>query len=162
LEQNLQYSTQLLLDIHPRFLFEAEVFEKRAERDLSPEEMNAVMEAAQARVFAGAVAEDELHPLMWAHKPHYYSSARSFYNFPYTFGWLFGLGLYARYQAEGDPFKRRYDELLASTGLAPASELARGFGIDIEDPQFWRESLGVIADRVEAFEALTARSEGRQ
>ncbi len=162
LEQNLQYSTQLLLDIHTRFLFEAEVFEKRAERDLSPEEMNAVMEAAQARVFAGAVAEDELHPLMWAHKPHYYSSARSFYNFPYTFGWLFGLGLYARYQAEGDPFKRRYDELLASTGLASASELARGFGIDIEDPQFWRESLGVIADRVEAFEALTARSEGRQ
>ncbi|HEX7001436.1 MAG TPA: M3 family metallopeptidase, partial [Trueperaceae bacterium] len=160
LEQNLQHSTQLLLDIHTRFLFEAEVFDKRAERDLSAEEMSAVMVEAQARVFADAIAEDVLHPLMWAHKPHYYSSARSFYNFPYTFGWLFGLGLYARYEAEGYPFRRRYDELLASTGLAAASDLASGFGIDIEDPQFWRDSLGVIARRVDAFLAITAGSEG--
>jgi len=161
LEQNLQGATQLLLDIHTRFLFEAEVFERRAERELSADELDAVMDAAQARVFGDALAEDARHPLMWAHKPHYYSSQRSFYNFPYTFGWLFGLGLYARYRAEGDAFRQRYDELLSSTGIASASELSRGFGIDIEDPQFWRDSLDVVASRVEAFEAITAGSEGR-
>lgn len=36
------------------------------------------------------------HPYMWAVKPHYYG--RSFYNYPYTFGLLFGLGLYAQYE----------------------------------------------------------------
>lgn len=160
LEQNLQHATQLLLDIHTRFLFEAEVFERRRERELSPEEMSDAMERAQARVFGDALAEGERHPLMWAHKPHYYSSARSFYNYPYTFGWLFSLGLYARYRAEGEAFRRRYDELLSATGIASASDLARGFGIDIEDPGFWRESLGVVADRVDAFRAITAGSEG--
>src|SRR5690606_26263895 len=127
----------------------------------SPEEMSAVMDRAQERVFGDALAADARHPLMWAHKPHYYSAQRSFYNFPYTFGWLFATGLYARYLAEGEGFRRRYDELLSSTGIASASDLARGFGIEVEDPQFWRESLGVVADRVAAFKALAAGSEGR-
>ena len=35
---------------------------------------------------------------MWAVKPHYYRVGLSFYNFPYMFGLLFGLGLYARYR----------------------------------------------------------------
>lgn len=161
LEHDLQHGAQLLLDIHTRFLFEREVFERRRERELSPEEMCAVMEDAQARVFGDALADGERHPLMWAHKPHYYSSRRSFYNYPYTFGWLFSLGLYARYQAEGEGFRRRYDELLSSTGMASVADLARGFGIDVEDPQFWRESLAVVASRVEAFTALAAGSEGR-
>lgn len=161
LEQDLQHATQLLLDIHTRFLFEHEVFERRQERELSPEEMSAVMDRAQERVFGDALAADARHPLMWAHKPHYYSAQRSFYNFPYTFGWLFATGLYARYLAEGEGFRRRYDELLSSTGMASASDLARGFGIEVEDPQFWRESLGVVADRVAAFKALAAGSEGR-
>ncbi len=161
LEQSLQHSVQLLLDIHTRFLFEAEVFERRRQRELSAEEMSEAMERAQARVFGDAVAAGERHPLMWAHKPHYYSSARSFYNYPYTFGWLFSLGLYARYRVERDAFRRRYDELLSSTGMAPAGDLARGFGIDIEDPGFWRESLDVVAGRVDAFREITAGSEGR-
>ena len=46
-------------------------------------------------------------------KPHYYFSA--FYNYPYTFGLLFGLGLYARYEEDADGFRSGYDELLSST-----------------------------------------------
>ncbi len=156
LEQNLQHSVQLLLDIHSRFLFESAVFEKRRERELSADELSEAMLEAQAATYGDALSESARHPLMWAQKPHYYRSGLSFYNFPYTFGWLFGLGLYARYRAEGDAFRRRYDELLASTGMAAPADLARSFGIDIEDPAFWRESLAVVRGRVAAFEDLTA------
>lgn len=160
LEQSLQQSTQLLIDIHSRFQFESAVFARRGERELSDEELSEAMLAAQAATYGDALEEGLRHPLMWAHKPHYYSSDRSFYNFPYTFGWLFALGLYTRYRPEGPSFHERYDELLSSTGIAAASDLARGFGIDIEDPQFWRDSLDVVTQRVDAFEAITAGSAG--
>lgn len=154
LEQNLQQAGQLILDIHSRFIFESTVFERRFERELSVRELNEVMLAAQDATYGDALEESERHPMMWAHKGHYYSSGRSFYNYPYTFGLLFGLGLFARYQAEPDAFRAQYDELLASTGLADASELAQRFGIDIEDRAFWRGSLAVIERRVAAFEEL--------
>ena len=61
------------------------------------------------------------------------------------------MGLYAQYQQGSAGFAERYDELLASTGMADAASLARGFGIDIEDEAFWRGSLDVITQRVAAF-----------
>jgi oligoendopeptidase F len=92
---------------------------------------------------------------MWAMKPHYYSTGRSFYNFPYMFGLLFGLGLYSRYQADPEEFKASYDGLLSSTGLADAATLAGRFGIETRTPDFWRSSFEVIRRQVDRFEAMT-------
>jgi oligoendopeptidase F len=89
-------------------------------------------------------------------KPHYYSTGLSFYNYPYMFGKLFGLGLYAQYRDDPNGFKAGYDELLSSTGMAGAAELAQGFGIDIRTPDFWVASLEVIKADIEKFEALVA------
>jgi len=89
---------------------------------------------------------------MWAAKPHYYGSL--FYNYPYMFGLLFGLGLYARYQADPEGFKTVYDDLLAATGLGDAATLAERFGIDIRSADFWRSSLDVIRAQIDRFEQL--------
>jgi len=157
LEQHLTQATQLILDIHSRYLFEATVLERRRERELSAQEFRQIMDEAQARTYGDGLNPEERHDLMWAHKGHYYSADLSFYNYPYTFGFLFGLGLYAQYKQNPDAFRGRYDELLASTGLADAATLARSFGIDIEDKAFWRASLDVVEERVSAFQALTER-----
>ena len=95
---------------------------------------------------------------MWAAKGHYYSGS-SFYNFPYMFGLLFGLGLYAQYQQDPEGFKVGYDELLASTGLADAATLAGRVGIDTRSPDFWRASLAIIRADIDRFEALARRAE---
>ena len=58
------------------------------------DEFNALMLDAQGQTYGDGLDPDALHPYMWAAKGHYYST-RSFYNFPYMFGLLFGLGLYA-------------------------------------------------------------------
>lgn len=162
LEQDLQQVTQLVIDIHSRFLFESGVFIRRRERDLSVAELEGLMIESQDRTYGETLDPSARHPLMWAQKGHYYSSGLSFYNYPYTFGFLFGLGLYAQYVAEPDGFRERYDELLASTGMADAATLAHGFGIDIEDEGFWRGSLDVIAQRVTAFDESVAELVGVQ
>ncbi len=94
---------------------------------------------------------------MWAQKSHYYSTGRSFYNFPYTFGYLFGLGLYAQYQENPEGWHTRYDELLSKTGMNDAAPLAAGFGIDLESVDFWRKSLDIAEGRVAEYEALVER-----
>lgn len=158
LEASLQGSCQVVVDITSRFLFERKVFEQRRQRELSNEELCALMLEAQGETYGDGLDESALHPYMWAMKPHYYSTGRSFYNFPYLFGLLFGLGLYARYQRDPVEFRARYDTLLSSTGLADAATLASGFGIDIQSVDFWRQSLDVVREDVSQFEQAISLS----
>jgi len=150
LEADLQGAAQVVVDIHSRFLFEKAVFERRAARELSPQEFCSLMVEAQQATYGDALAS--YHPYMWAVKPHYYGT--DFYNFPYTFGLLFGLALYQKYLAEGKAFVARYDDLLSSVGIYPAADLARRFGFDLESRSFWEGGLAVLADRVAQFERL--------
>lgn len=154
LEGSLQGNCQVVVDITSRFLFEQAVFERRDARELSIDELNELMLDAQRQTYGDGLDMNVLHPYMWAVKPHYYSGGRSFYNFPYMFGLLFALGLYAQYQADPTGFRDSYDELLTSTGLADAATLAKGFGIDIQTPDFWRASLDIIRQDIDRFEAI--------
>jgi pepF/M3 family oligoendopeptidase len=155
LEASLQGSCQVVVDITSRFLFEQRLFERRRQRELSIDELNNLMLEAQRETYADGLDERALHPYMWAMKPHYYSSKVSFYNYPYMFGLLFGLGLYARYKEDGERFKTSYDELLSSTGLADAATLAAQFGIDVRSVDFWRKSFAIVREDIEQFEKLT-------
>jgi pepF/M3 family oligoendopeptidase len=154
LENELMEATQVVVDITSRFLFEQNVFEKRAQRELSVDELNALMIQAQKDTYGDGLDESLLHPYMWAVKSHYYRPGLSFYNFPYMFGLLFGLGMYACYQADPATFKASYDDLLSSTGMDDVATLAARFGIDVRTPQFWASSLSVLTADVERFESL--------
>jgi pepF/M3 family oligoendopeptidase len=155
LEASLQGACQVVVDITSRFLFEQRVFGQRVQRELSIDELNNLMLETQRETYGDGLDEKALHPYMWAMKPHYYSSKFSFYNYPYMFGLLFGLGLYARYKEDGEKFKSGYDELLSSTGLADAASLAQQFGINIRSVDFWRASLDIVRRDIELFEELT-------
>ena len=151
LETALISDSQVIVDIYSRFLFEREVFERRQKSDLSAEELSEIMEEAQAKTYGEGLDPAYRHKYMWTWKPHYYSAGLSFYNFPYSFGMLFGIGLYAIYQQRGAAFIPDYKALLSSTGSAPAAELAARFGIDIRDKKFWQDSLAVIEKRIDRY-----------
>ena len=121
---------------------------------LSVRELCDLMHDAQVTAYGDGLAADALHPYMWAAKPHYYGS--TFYNWPYAFGLLFGIGLYARYTADPDRFRSGYDDLLSSTGLGSAAELAARFDIDITDVAFWRSSLDVLRGRIDELDVFVA------
>ena len=157
LEHELQDGCQVVVDIHSRFLFERRVFERRAKRELSVNELNELMLEAQKETYGDGLDGSALHQYMWAMKPHYYSTSASFYNWPYTFGQLFGQGLYARYREDPERFKAGYDALLSSTGMHSAHELGQRFGIDFSSVAFWRGSLDVNREQIRQFEALARR-----
>lgn len=151
LETALIGDSQVIVDIYSRYLFEKEVFERRENSDLSADELSEIMEKAQEATYGDGVDPAYRHKYMWTWKPHYYSAGLSFYNFPYAFGLLFGVGLYAIYQQRGAEFVPDYKKLLSSTGEAPAAELAARFGIDIRSKQFWADSLAVIGKRIDRY-----------
>jgi oligoendopeptidase F len=151
LESALISDSQSIVDIYSRFLFEREVMERRERSELSAEELCQIMERCQAEAYGDGLDESFRHRYMWTWKPHYYFPDLSFYNFPYAFGLLFAVGLYAQYLSRGHGFVRDYQELLAATGEAPASQLTSRFGMDITSRSFWDASIAIIAQRVDRY-----------
>ena len=151
LEAQTQGAAQVTVDIYSRYLFEKEVFERRAQAELSADDFNEIMERAQKATYGEGLDERYLQKFMWTWKPHYYSPTLSFYNFPYAFGLLFATGLYAIYKQRGPAFVKDYKNLLAYTGEASAADLAKRFGIDIRKPRFWEDSLAIIGKRIDRF-----------
>jgi oligoendopeptidase F len=154
LELNIQGAAQVVVDICSRFLFEKEVFERRAKSELSADDFCAIMEDAQKQTYGDGLDPNYLHKYMWTWKPHYYFAGFSFYNYPYAFGLLFGTGLYAIYQQRGKEFTKDYRDLLASTGLGDAATLASRFDINIREKKFWEDSLKVIGQRIDQYVKL--------
>lgn len=152
LESSIQNSCQIVVDISSRFEFERAVFERRKARELSTDEFCELMLESQRNTYGDGLDQNALHPYMWAVKGHYYGP--TFYNFPYMFGLLFGLGLYARYERDPESFKSGYDDLLSSTGMADPATLADRFGIDIRSTDFWSSSLDVVRADISRFEEL--------
>ncbi len=154
LETSLIGSTQVIVDITSRFLFEKEVFERREESELSAEDFSEIMLRCQKATYGDGLDERFLHKYMWAWKVHYYIPSFSFYNYPYAFGLLFGTGLYSIYRERGRSFVKEYEALLSSTGEATPADLAARFDIDLHKPGFWQGSLKVIEEKIERYVQL--------
>ena len=155
LESQLQDTTQIIVDIYSRYLFESSVFENREKSFMFSKDLEQLMLDAQKEAYGDGLDPDAMHPYMWACKPHYYSSGLSFYNFPYAFGGLFSKGLYAIYQEQPEGFVEKYQELLRATTVTSAEDTAKVLGVDVEDSAFWKKALAQVADNIEQFIALT-------
>ena len=156
-ESQLQDTTQIICDIYSRYLFESAVFAERQESFLFAPRLKELMLEAQKKAYGDGLDPQYLHPYMWVCKGHYYSSGLSFYNFPYAFGGLFARGLYARYLEEGEAFLPKYRALLKATTVDTVENVASIAGIDLTEPEFWRKSLQVIADKIDEFIAETSK-----
>ena len=139
-------SFQVCIDILSRFYFEKYAFEARRNGDVTSDEFCRLMTKAQDETYGDAVKIK--HPYMWAVKGHYYSEGFSFYNYPYAFGQLFALGLYASKDSVDD-FPSHYKNVLSMTGRFSAEDVARAAGCDIEDKEFWLKGIKLIAGYAE-------------
>ena len=157
LEQELTDSTQVIVDIYSRYLFETELFKRRKESSVSVKELNEMMIDAQKEAYGDGLDPKYLHPYMWACKPHYYDASSNFYNFPYAFGLLFAKGLYAKYQEQGEDFPQAYKKLLSVTGKLSTEDVAKTIDIDLEDQAFWKKSLDLVSEDIEQFKKLAQK-----
>lgn len=151
IESQLQDVTQIICDIYSRYLFESAVFDKCRSGFLFADELNEMMLQTQKQAYGDGLDEHFLHPYMWVLKGHYYSENLSFYNFPYAFGGLLARGLFEKYKKEGAEFLPKYKAFLNATTVMSVEDAAREAEIDLEDPQFWKNSLHSIEELIEAF-----------
>lgn len=149
----LNDATIFLMNIRSRFDFEMAFFKERANKSLSVAELSELMVSAQKRAYKEGLAG--YHPLFWASKLHFYLTHAPFYNFPYTFGFLFSNGVYAQALAEGRAFQDRYIALLRDTGSMTTEDLARThLGVDLAKPEFWETAVDRVLADVDEFVAL--------
>jgi len=155
LNQRLSDVATYLLDIHMRFLFESWFHEERADGVLTPSRLKELMLQAETACFGETLFGDQLDEMFWASKLHFYITGVSFYNYPYTFGFLFSQALTARARREGPGFHAKYEDLLRHTGSASCEELAQRFlGEDIGNPAFWTKAIDAFVPDIEQLEAL--------
>lgn len=153
LATKIQRSVMFLMNIHARFLFEEAFYTKRQKAFLSAGDLCTLMEQSQKEAYCDMLGE--WHPHFWSAKMHFYFTDLSFYNFPYTFGYLFSLGLYARAKSEGKGFAEKYDALLQESGMMNVEDLAmKHLGIDLTAPAFWNEAVDLAIADVNDFFAL--------
>ncbi|MDM5229079.1 M3 family oligoendopeptidase [Cytobacillus sp. NJ13] len=154
LEDKVQRSVALLMNIHARFLFETRFYEERKRGNVSADRLNEIMTGAQKEAYGSAL--DEYHPSFWASKLHFFITGVPFYNFPYTFGYLFSLGIYAQALKEGKGYEEKYIALLKDTASMTVEDLAmKHLNADLTKPEFWESAVQLCMDDVEEFLALT-------
>lgn len=154
LEDKIQRSVALLMNIHARFLFETRFYEERKHGVVNVEKLNRLMEEAQVEAYGGAL--EEYHPQFWASKLHFYITGVPFYNFPYTFGFLFSLGIYAQALEAGEGYEEKYMDLLKDSASMSVEDLAqKHLNIDLTKKDFWEKAVALCVSDVEEFLDLT-------
>ena len=151
LEADISSAGQVIVDIYSRYLFESALFKAREIAPLSPEELCDEMLKAQKEAYGDGLDENILHPYLWLIKPHYYNPDWNFYNFPYAFGLLFAKGLYAKYTETGSSFTEKYEFLLSETGKRSVTDVAKIVDVNLNDINFWKNSLELIKEDITEF-----------
>ncbi|CAM3655436.1 M3 family oligoendopeptidase [Parendozoicomonas haliclonae] len=142
-----------LLNIPSRFEFEKGLAEQRQQSYVPASELCELMEQSWRKWYQNSLTGYD--SMYWAAKIHFSLANVSFYNYPYLFGYLFSLGVYAQKDKQGDSFRMAYRELLRDTGRMTAEELVeKHLGKDIRKPEFWLDSLEIVEGLVSRFEGL--------
>jgi len=149
--QAVQDGATYTLNIPARFEFEREFYRQRVAKTFTPDEFRTLMSESWRTWYGDTLTEPD--EMFWASKMHFHISGLPFYNFPYLFGFLFSLGLYAQRVALGPDFYPAYVRLLRDTGRLTVEELAeRHLGVRLDVPDFWRQSFTIFARQVEVLE----------
>ncbi|WP_428911510.1 M3 family oligoendopeptidase [Niallia sp. Krafla_26] len=154
LNAKLENATAMFLNIHARYLFEKAFYEERTNGVVSEQRLNELMVQAQKSAYGDALSS--YHPHFWCSKLHFFIDEVPFYNFPYTFGYLFSLSIYAEYLKNPNGFEEKYIALLRDTGSMKVEELAgKHLGVDMTKPAFWEAGIELMKKDVEEFIGLT-------
>jgi oligoendopeptidase F len=144
-----------LLDIPVRYEFEKAFYEERGGGPLSVSRLKELMVDTQRKVFGDVLEVGAEDPYFWVSKLHFYITGITFYNFPYTFGYLLSRALYGMFKKNPGEFLPKYEEFLRLAGTEPAEKLVQQtIGRDIEQPQFWVEAIDSLEEPLARLEML--------
>lgn len=147
LDMEINHGAIYLMDIPVRYEFEKAFYEERQKGEVSVSRLKELMVETQRRIFGDVLEEGGEDPYFWASKLHFYITGITFYNFPYTFGYLLSRGLFSMFKREGKEFLPKYEEFLRLSGSDTAENVAkRSIGRDLESPGFWVDSINSLKE----------------
>jgi oligoendopeptidase F len=124
---------------------------RRSEGELSPEKFEELWLETQTSMFADSVDIDG-YGTWWSYIPHFIGTPG--YVYAYSYGFLFALSIFRKYELEGDSMVEPYLELLRAGGSMPPAELAKIVGLDLTDPKIWEAGIEALAVELDEAEAL--------
>lgn len=155
--QNAINAVSMLANIPARFEFENRFYEKRQSGFVPAKELNELTAQAWRKWYGDAISFPEEQ--FWMTKLHFSIASVSFYNFPYTFGYLFSLAIYAKRDELGTEFFDFYRAILRDTGSMTAEDLVqKHLGEDIRETAFWKKSLAIVDRQITQFESIASRT----
>ncbi|KAF1304482.1 M3 family oligoendopeptidase [Enterococcus sp. JM9B] len=154
LDTKMQNAIAMFMNIHARYIFENHFYQARQKGLVSTDEITEMMVNAQKESYQNGLAN--YHPHFWAAKLHFFIDDVPFYNFPYTFGYLFSMGIYAYATKQGTSFEDAYIALLRDTASMTTEELAeKHLQVDLTKPDFWQAGIDMVLKDVATFMELT-------
>jgi pepF/M3 family oligoendopeptidase len=153
LDQKLKDGYTMMCNLHARYIFDNLFYEERKHGIVARKRLDELMLEAQKQAYSGTL--DSYYKLFWASKLHFYLTSQPFYNFPYTFGFLFSLGIYDRAVKEGPAFAKAYRDLLADTGSMMAEDVAmKHLGVDLAKEDYWNEAVARVMSDIDSYVKL--------
>jgi oligoendopeptidase F len=132
------------------------LFEKQAheliKNNASVDELAAAYLENLKTQFGDSVEISDEFKWEWVSIPHIYHTP--FYVYAYAFGQLLVFSLYQQFKAEGESFKPRYLQILASGGSESPEAILTRAGIDMHSAAFWQGGFDVISGLVDQLEQL--------
>jgi pepF/M3 family oligoendopeptidase len=156
LDEKVARGATMMMNIHARYIFELSFYEERQKGTVTAERLSKLMEAAQKEAYENAL--ETYHPMFWAAKLHFFNTGVPFYNFPYTFGYFFSLGVYARALESDASFEDEYISLLRDTASMSTEDLAKKhLDVDLTKSDFWQQAIDQVHADVDEFLELTEK-----
>lgn len=156
LDVKLQNAIAMFMNIHARFIFESNFYAARQKGLVATDEITRLMVEAQKEAYIDGLGS--YHPHFWAAKLHFFIDEVPFYNFPYTFGYLFSLGIYAKASQHADGFEDQYIALLRDTASMTTEELAKKhLDTDLHQATFWQAGIDMVLKDITTFMELTEK-----
>ncbi|HWP58492.1 MAG TPA: M3 family oligoendopeptidase [Candidatus Acidoferrales bacterium] len=155
LDMELGHAAVYLLDIPVRFAFEKALYEERGGGELGVSRLKELMVETQRRILGDALETGGEDPYFWASKLHFYITGTTFYNFPYTLGFLLSRALFSMFRKEGSAFLPKYENFLRLSGSDTVENVARqSLGRDLESAGFWSEAIASLEEPLARLEEL--------
>ena len=125
---------------------------RRSQGELTNEQISQMWLDTQNDMFQGSVTMRDDYGAWWGYVSHFLATPG--YVYAYAFGELLVLSLYNIYKETGDDFVPKYLELLASGDSDYPEKLLAKVGVDLEDPNFWKQGIEAIRVLIDEEEAL--------
>ena len=126
---------------------------KRAEGELSEDEICEIWMSTQEESLGNSIKFDENYKYFWAYIPHFIHSP--FYVYAYAFGDCLVNSLYKKYEDGYDNFKHKYQNLLQAGGSVHYQNHLNNFELDPKKSDFWQLGMNLIKNLIDDLEKLS-------